>query len=152
MNKIERLDQKRMDKTLDDILNYLKSTIFIKDQKHIQYLFAVDIFFKCYGEKQTQLHNYTEPELFLEKLYNDGFVNFKDDAYQINLEGIEFINNGGYRIRTRNKCQIKIWNVTKIIAVFVNAIILIIFGFSSFKKDQVEVKKGMEKVSVSKKE
>ena len=127
-----------MDKTLDEILHYLKTTIFIEDQDYIQNLNAIDIFFFCYGEEKAKIHNYTEPKLYLEKLYNDGYVNFKEseNAYQINLNGIEFINNGGYKAKARSLCYKKTWNIIKIVAVFLNAIILLIFAYFSFIKDQ----------------
>ena len=98
-----------MDKTLDDILLYLKTTIFMEDQDYISNINAIDIFFFCYGDEKAQIHNYTEPKLYLEKLYNDGYVNYNDseNAYQINLNGIEFINNGGYKARSRNLCYKK---------------------------------------------
>ena len=90
------------------------------------------------GEEKAKIHNYTEPKLYLEKLYNDGYVNFKEseNAYQINLNGIEFINNGGYKAKARSLCYKKTWNIIKIVAVFLNAIILLIFAYFSFIKDQ----------------
>jgi len=45
-----RIDQKKMDKTLDDILRYLKSVIRIEDKNYIQFLSPVDVFFNCYGK------------------------------------------------------------------------------------------------------
>ncbi len=131
-----------MDKTLDDLLHYLKTTIVINEQDYIQYLNAIDIFFFCYGDEKTKIHNYTEPELFLEKLHQDGFVNFNksENSYQINLNGIEFVNNGGYKSRTRNQRIKKYWNITKIIAIFLNAVILLKFAYFSFIKEQKELK------------
>ncbi|UOE37034.1 hypothetical protein [Chryseobacterium oryzae] len=136
-----------MDKTLDDLLHYLKTTIFIEDQNYIQNLNAIDIFFFCYGEEKAQIHNYTEPKLYLEKLYSDGYVNFKDseNTYQINLNGIEFINNGGYKTKSRNLFYKKIWNIIKVVAVFLNAIILLIFAYFSFMEDLKEAYKNNKK-------
>ncbi|MGF7230589.1 hypothetical protein, partial [Arachidicoccus sp.] len=86
-------------------------------------------------------HNYTEPKLFLDKLYNDGLVNFQENenAYQINLQGIEFINKGGYTSRTKDSKLKNFWSIIKIIAIALNAIVLIIFAYFSFKKDRYEM-------------
>lgn len=147
MTEIKRLDQKRMDKTLDDLLQYLKTTIFIEDQDYVQNLNAIDIFFFCYGDEKAQIHNYTEPKLYLEKLHYDGYVNFNEseNAYQINLSGIEFINNGGYKARRKKLYYKKTWNIVKIFSVFINAIILLIFSYFSFAKDQKEADNKIEK-------
>lgn len=133
-----------MDKTLDDILIYLKSTIFIEDQNYIQYINATDIFFQCYGEEKTNIHNYSEPKLFLEKLQQDGFVNYNENEYQINLQGIEFINNGGYRKRTKKIQYKNFWGKLKVGAVLLNALILLIFAYFSFIKDKLEIEKQTE--------
>lgn len=53
-----------MDHTLDDLLSYLKSVIFIEDQNYIQFINAVDIFFFCYGDNLDDVHNYTRTETF----------------------------------------------------------------------------------------
>ena len=126
-----------MDQTLDDLLSYLKGIIFIVDQDHIQYLNAVDIFFFCYGDNLNDVHNYTEPKLFLDKLQTDCFVNNNsENGYQINLNGIEFINNGGYRKKSQKIKYKNLWEVSKIIAITINAIILLFFAYSTFIKDK----------------
>lgn len=138
MIKKHRIDQKNMDKTLDDILRYLKSVIRIEDQEYIQYLHPVDIFFYCYGDNLPDLHNYTEPTLFLQKLRTDGFVNQKDaeNEFQINLSGIQFINNGGYRSRTYKKRWKGLYNFLKYFAVFLNAVALLFFAYDGWKGDK----------------
>ncbi|AMR42075.1 hypothetical protein A4C53_RS18955 [Elizabethkingia anophelis] len=143
-----RLNQKRMDKTLDDLLNYLKSTIFIEDQNYIQFIPAVEIFFFCYGDKLKDVHNYTEPDIFLEKLYRDGYVNYNEseESYQINLNGIEFINNGGYTTKTKKIKYQGYWNYLKIFAVIVNAALLLIFAYASLKKDLDEAKEKKKEI------
>lgn len=50
-----------MDKTLDDLLHYLKTTIFIEDQDYIQNLDAIYIFFFCYGDEKAKLHKRQAP-------------------------------------------------------------------------------------------
>ena len=49
---------------------------------------------------------------------------------------INLINNGGYKAKARSLCYKKTWNIIKIVAVFLNAIILLIFAYFSFIKDQ----------------
>ena len=124
-----------MDKTLDDLLSYLKSVMFIEDQQYIQYLVPLDIFFFTYGENLKDVHNYSEPKLFLEKLRTDGYVNFDDseNGYQINLSGVEFINNGGYKKRSSQENWKRCWELIKIIAIFINALLLLLFTFYASK-------------------
>ena len=126
-----------MDQTLDDLLSYLKGIIFIVDQDHIQYLNAVDIFFFCYGDNLNDVHNYTEPKLFLDKLQTDGFVNNNsENGYQINLNGIEFIKNKKKKKKSQKIKYKNLWEVSKIIAITINAIILLFFAYSTFIKDK----------------
>lgn len=133
--KKHRLNRDNMDKTLDDLLSYLKSTLFFEDQDYIQYLNSLDIFFFCYGDKLNDVHNYTEPKLFLDKLKDDGFVDFKssENGYQINLNGVEFINNGGYQKRTSINTLKNYWDGIKILAIALNAILLLIFTYYASK-------------------
>lgn len=136
-----RIDQNKMDKTLDDILRYLKSVIRIEDQNHIQFLSPVDVFFNCYGKDLDDLKNYTEPTLFLEKLLRDGNVDQSIDSneFRINLSGIEFINNGGYHSLRQKAKHEKYFTVLKYILVFLNAATLLFFAFQESRKGSVEL-------------
>ncbi|MEN5380628.1 hypothetical protein [Sphingobacterium kitahiroshimense] len=127
-----RLNTKNVDATLDDLLNYLKSTIFLEDNDYIQYLASVDIFFHCYGDSLTDIHNYTEPNLFMEKLYEDKFVNKDGNTYQINLNGIVFINNGGYKAITFAKKKKWCWDIIKFLAIALNALVLLLVAILTY--------------------
>lgn len=59
-----------------------------------------------------------------------------ENGYQINLNGIEFINNGGYRKKSQEIKYKKLWEVLKLIAITTNAIILLFFAYSTFIKDK----------------
>ena len=64
----------------------------------------------------------------LEKLIKDGYVNKVDismqsvNNYYITLEGILFINSGGYLDEKKNNINLKFWNYTKSALLFMGTI------------------------------
>lgn len=64
----------------------------------------------------------------LEKLIKDGYVNKVDismqsvNNYYITLEGILFINSGGYKSKKKKEYSLTIWNYTKSALLFMGTI------------------------------
>jgi hypothetical protein len=104
---MEKLDyNKILDTTLDVLLKATSET-------HIPYDFIFD--------RNTVLINLSNRDKLavIEKLIKDGYVikmPLSMDAfnnYYITLEGILFINSGGYISKQNKELQLKIWNKTK---------------------------------------
>lgn len=104
---MEKLDyNKILDTTLDVLL---KST----SETHIPYDFIFD--------RNSVLINLSnrDKRAVIEKLIKDGYVSKMElsleafNNYYITLEGILFINSGGYISKLNKDFQLKIWNKTK---------------------------------------
>lgn len=104
---MEKLDyNKILNATLDVLLN-------ATPHNHIPYPYIFD--------RNSLLINLTNRDKLavIEKLIKDGYANKIEPSmeainnYYITLEGILFINSGGYISKQNKELQLKIWNKTK---------------------------------------
>ncbi|MEC3875958.1 hypothetical protein [Chryseobacterium salviniae] len=118
-----------------------KVLIFLKDQGDAGYSFTKDC--PSYFSYE-EFDRYLKPAL--EKLCRDNFAYFKVQelkmssrkVYYISIDGIFALlenHNKPYKKSICKKRLVKFWNVTKIIAVAINAIIVLYYTVRTYYKD-----------------
>lgn len=156
---MNKLLKRNLDKELDSILKWL--LYFVNNDKYteVEFLPAVDIV--TYSNKNvtieelnesdtilyftTGTNNYSEAHLLLQHLKEEGYVDedfSNPNQYRINLKGIIFINNGGYRKQRKlNKLKEeneKVKDFFNKLNIFVIIILTIVSLFMTYNNNDKE--------------